>query len=333
MRHLTQPVGSQIERSAAELTRPNEAHPSYFCRSQPEFSESAQKLSTDLIHWSFCCFFPGNTGFMVDPLRAHGIARSSSLLTHGWTRHSVARALSAGQLVRPRKGWVARPSCDPELLFAAQHGLILTCVTQAKRLGLWSHDQSGHYAVRHAGAEIRPEGAVLHWRAPLIPRHPDSVEDSLVNTLDSVAHCLPLEEAVAVWDSALNKKLIDPTMLAKFAFKGIAKQVLAESVQFADSGLESYVRQRLSWLRVRVVTQAWVLGHRVDFLIGKRLVLQVDGGHHVGAQRTSDNKHDAELRLRGYTVIRVGYAQVMGDWPSVQQQIMLAIGQGLHLDR
>lgn len=72
-------------------------------------------------------------------------------------------------------------------------------------------------------------------------------------------------------------------------------------------------------------------GHRVDFLIGDRLVLQIDGGHHVGAQREADIAHDAVLRLHGYTVIRVGYAQVTERWPEVQDRILRAIAQGLHL--
>ncbi|MGW9631695.1 endonuclease domain-containing protein [Agromyces sp. NPDC055520] len=99
---------------------------------------------------------------------------------------------------------------------------------------------------------------------------------------------------------------------------------------FADSGLESFVLTRLRWLDVRIVPQAWLEGHRVDFLIGDRLVLQIDGGHHVDAQRIADNEHDAELMLRGFHVIRVGYRQVVDDWPAVQMLIMRAVGQGLH---
>ena len=60
-------------------------------------------------------------------------------------------------------------------------------------------------------------------------------------------------------------------------------------------------------------------------------MLQVDGGHHVGAQRTSDIEHDALLMLLGYHVIRVGYHQVVDDWLSVQETIMRAVAQGLHL--
>ncbi|WP_344096256.1 endonuclease domain-containing protein [Microbacterium deminutum] len=87
---------------------------------------------------------------------------------------------------------------------------------------------------------------------------------------------------------------------------------------------------RLSWMKISIVPQAWIAGHRVDFLIGARLVLQIDGGHHVGAQRTSDITHDAQLMLLGYHVIRVGFDQMVNDWPSVQDLITRAVAQGLH---
>lgn len=149
--------------------------------------------------------------------------------------------------------------------------------------------------------------------------------------LNTVAHCQRFEEAIAIWDSALNKGLVEWQTLSKLPLTGRAKDVLLGSNRFADSGLESYVRTRLAWLRLRIVTQAWLHGHRVDFLIGDRLVLQVDGSQHTGAQRSSDNKHDAELALLGYEVVRVTYTQVMFDWPAVQQRIMRAIAQGKHL--
>ncbi|WP_231916229.1 endonuclease domain-containing protein [Microbacterium karelineae] len=88
---------------------------------------------------------------------------------------------------------------------------------------------------------------------------------------------------------------------------------------------------RLRWLKLPLRQQVWIGGHRVDLPIGDRLVLQIDGGHHVDAQRMSDNEHDAVLRLMGYHVIRVGYRQVIDDWPMVQDLILSAIAQGLHL--
>jgi very-short-patch-repair endonuclease len=93
------------------------------------------------------------------------------------------------------------------------------------------------------------------------------------------------------------------------------------------------LRERLRWLRLSIRVQIWIAGHRVDTLIGERLVLQIDGRHHVGRQRSEDIRHDAELMLMGYRVIRVSYPQVMFEWAAVQDLIMRAVAQGHHRAR
>lgn len=260
-----------------------------------------------------------------------GVARTSQLLARGASRHQITRAVERGQLLRIKHGWVSTPEAPPDLVFAAQHGLMLSCVSQAKRLELWVREHTHpHFAVPRPGAERRPHLATLHYRRPIVPRKPYSLADDVVNTLSLISHCLPHEDAVAVWDSALRKSLVSLPVLQRLPLSRRSLAVLADASMYADSGLESYVRQRLAWLRIRMIAQAWLLGHRVDFLLGNKLVLQIDGGHHVGPQRTADIAHDAALRLHGYTVIRVGYEQVMNNWHEVQELIMLAVAQGLH---
>lgn len=263
-----------------------------------------------------------------------GVIRTSELIEAGLSRHHLAKQVSYGRLRRIKRGWVATPRADPALVFAAQHGVTLSCVTQAARLKIWVRDSSlQHYAVPRPGSELRAAQIHLHYRKPLIPRPRFALVDSLTDTLVNIAHCQPHEDAVASWDSALNKQLIDRTLLEQLPLSATARKVLQSTSPFADSGLESYVRLRLRWMRIPIRPQIWIAGHRVDFLIGERLVLQVDGGHHTGEQRDIDNAHDADLRNRGYEVIRVGYRQVMDQWPMVQEQIMLAIANRLHLAR
>lgn len=123
---------------------------------------------------------------------------------------------------------------------------------------------------------------------------------------------------------------VDLGLLHRMPFRGRARPVLEHVSPYADSGLESYVRLRLRRLGVRVWPQAWVDGHQVDFLIGDRLVLQIDGGHHVGQQRIADIEHDARLQLRGYTVFRVSYTHVVDRWHEVHERLMQAVALGLH---
>ncbi|MGN7976218.1 endonuclease domain-containing protein [Microbacterium sp. 22195] len=170
----------------------------------------------------------------------------------------------------------------------------------------------------------------VHWAKPLIPRHPDSLEDPIENVLALVADCEPHERALATWESALNKGLVKREVLDRLPLKRVARDLLSEAIPFADSGLETYLRSRLGWLGLPLTFQIWIAGHRTDLLIGDRLILQIDGAAHTGAQRDEDIRHDAELRLMGYHVIRVGYRQVMDRWHVVQDLIMRAVAQGLH---
>jgi very-short-patch-repair endonuclease len=270
---------------------------------------------------------------LADRVRvAGGIVRSAKLARDAISRSVVDAAVSTGALVRVRRTWVAVPDADPYLLAAARTGTVLSCVTQAERIGLWVKEIDRPHVAAHAHAgRATLENATVHRALPLLPRHPDSLVDSIENVLALVAACQPFEAALAVWESALRHALVDATVLARLPLRRTAREILEQAGRYSDSGLETFVVPRLRWLRVRILPQVWLAGHRVDFLIGDRLVLQIDGGHHVGPQREEDNRHDAELMARGYFVIRVGYSQMVDDWPSVQALIMTAIAQKLHL--
>ncbi|WP_344297011.1 endonuclease domain-containing protein [Agromyces neolithicus] len=154
--------------------------------------------------------------------------------------------------------------------------------------------------------------------------------DPIENALALIAGCQPFETALAVWESALQKGTVSREVLARLPLGAQSRRLLGAATPFSDSGLESLLLTRLRWLGIRIIPQAWIEGHRVDFLLGERLVVQIDGGHHVGEQRAEDNAHDAALVVRGYHVIRVGYQQIVDDWPRVQDVIARAVAQGLH---
>ncbi len=261
-----------------------------------------------------------------------GVARVRTLQSRRVSRHDIGLALGVGLLQRVRRGWVAEPSADRMLVDAARYGAVLSCVTQAGRLGLWVHDEMPglHWGVTPGSSGGQPAEVHVHWAKPLIPRHPDALEDPIENVLALVADCAPHEQALATWESALNKGLVRREVLERLPLKSVARDLLLEAIPFADSGLETYLRTRLAWMGLPLTFQTWIAGHRVDLLIGDRLVLQVDGATHTGAQRSEDIRHDAELRLMGYHVIRVGYRQVMDQWHMIQDLIMRAVAQGLH---
>ena len=251
---------------------------------------------------------------MTFVMECGGVVRSARVRDNGFSRRTVEQAVAEDRLRRPRRGWLAVPSTPRILWDAASRGVIITCRTAAQHYGLWLHDAKGE----------------PHWGAPLVPRDPDALIDSIENTLGYIADCEPFEQALATWDSAFNKGLVEISAMKRLNLRPAARRVLDEATPFSDAGLETYLRPRLRWLRLPLRIQAWVHGHRVDALIGERLVLQIDGAHHVGAQRSQDIKHDAELMLLGYHVIRVSYPQVMFAWAEVQELIMRAVAQGLH---
>jgi very-short-patch-repair endonuclease len=255
----------------------------------------------------------------------------STMIDAGVRRSAIRRSIDDQQVDRIARSWVALPQADPTLISAAQVGVAVTCVSQAERLGLWSFGtDETHVAAPPHGQLRRPTMAHVHWGNPIVARHPDALEDSIVNALAYVAACQPFEKALVVWESAARKELVVRETLAKLPFGPQGRRILAEMSWFSDSGLESGVIPRLRWLRVPMRPQISIAGHRVDLLIGDRLVLQIDGGHHVDAQRTEDNRHDAMLMLMGYHVIRVSYHQVVNRWHEVQDMIATAIAQGLH---
>lgn len=261
-----------------------------------------------------------------------GVARIATLRRRGITEHALRMATRQRAVVSICRGWVALPDADPMLVSAAKRGVVLSCVTLAARRGLWVSEASvPHVAAPPKSGHASEVRGVVHWSAPLIPRDPDLLEDSIENALILIARCQPHEDALATWESALRTRAVDPTVLGRAPLPPSARRLLAEAKPFADAGTETILRTRLAWLRLTITPQVWLFGHRVDFVIGERLVLQIDGGHHVGAQRTRDIAHDAELMLRGYHVIRVSYDQLMNQWASVQNRILAAVAQRLHL--
>ena len=274
---------------------------------------------------------------MTDPIAElvarGGVARAISILEAGVSRYAIETAVSAGRIHRPRKGWLAVPDADPYLLAAARAGVVLTCVTMAQRLGLWVLDHRGPHVAAPPNASrlnLQNPDATVHWGKPIQPRPAGALEDGILNTLVLAARCQTYEAALAIWESALNQRMVEKGELARLPLTGSARRLLDEATPFADSGLETIFRTRLRWLRLPIRAQIWIHGHHADFLIGDRLVVQIDGGHHVGAQRGEDVAHDAALMLLGYRVIRVTYPQVIERWHEVQDLIMRAVAQGLH---
>ncbi len=220
----------------------------------------------------------------------------------------------------------------------------MSCLSAAEHLKLWRIDDGRfHVSVPSTASRLkltphasgRPAAETVHWSEPPVDVTNRMAIDPLENVLVAIARCQPHENAVAVIDSALNAKKARRSQLLRLAERigGSFADAVAASDARADSGLETLPRLRLARRGVTMVPQVRVDDHKVDGLVGERLVLQFDGDgfHSTTEQRQRDRVEDARLVLQGFTVLRFGTHDVMQTWESAERQILSAVAQRLHL--
>ena len=271
---------------------------------------------------------------LVPWIVAHGgAAHTSTLRAAGFSTHTMRTAVAAGAVDRVRRSWLLVPGVDRAVRCAVAAGGRLTCLSAARRMGLWTPDhREVHVAVPPNASRLDAAGIRLHWSAGPAPVGASTVEDPLLNVLFHVARCTPPQDAAAVWESAIRKRLVDTAMLERVQWRSEPARALAAAASaLSDSGIETRFVQLMRAIGLRVAQQVWLDGHPVDALIGRRLVVQLDGfTHHQAADRRRDLRADARLALLGYTVLRFDYAQILFHPEEVQAVIRDAVAQGMH---
>jgi len=255
----------------------------------------------------------------------------------GVSMSQIRGAIARGEVRRIRKGWLTTPDASAEVVRAVSLGGRLACVSAARLLGLWTLTREELHLGRpaHSGRANRDAaGVVEHWTSPSWAIA-EPVE-SIAVLVRQVILCCSREEAIAIIDSALNKRLITVSRLARVLRTLPQKYVsiLNEVDAVSESGLESLCRFRLKNLGVSIRSQMSILGvGRVDLLIGDRLVLEADGQswHDGGAAFHSDRTRDLALHRLGYIVIRVSYVHVIDEWMLVELAVRALIGRREHL--
>lgn len=268
-----------------------------------------------------------------------GIVRRQLAVASGHSPAVVRRWVSAGLVRSIRRTWLALPTLADDRVRAAEAGGRVACLSLARARGWWIPDEADaglHISLAPHG---RSDGLIgfdgtAHWSIPITAADPSLPIESTEDALDHIANCLPPEAAQTVWDSAVTRERLDVAALRMVSWRTPAARACAErATGLADSGLESIFVFRLSAWGVPFRQQVVIAGRPVDLLIGRWLVVQVDGHafHSSSADRARDAAHDAELRLRGYTVLRFTYAQVLHDWPAVARTLSRVLATGAHL--
>ncbi len=282
-------------------------------------------------------------------MRAMGsIASIAQLEAAGFSGAYVRAARRRGGVVRVRRGWYALPTAHPLLVAAARVGGSLTCVSGATLRGAWSPPGAAlHVAVpngsRHLkhpvdGSPIRASrpGLVLHWSGPSgdmssFVAGALSMRECLVEVL----RCQPADMAFAVIESVLAKGLVDSADIAWLTDTVPSRRrVLQLAGTESGSGTESLFRYRLSKSGVRMRSQVEIPGvGLVDFLIGDRLIVEIDSNEHHGSrhQRVRDLGRDAVAHAFGYLPLRFDYVQVIEDGDFVSSTVLAVVERGDHL--
>ena len=265
-----------------------------------------------------------------------GVAHHSSALTAGFTRYAIATAVAEGRVRRLRRGWIGTATLGPDLERAVSEGGRLTCVSAARAHGLWT-PTAGRPGPLHLRVDPRSgrhdeRGLVLHWSVGPSPVARHELVDPVMNVLETVSRCLSFREALTVWESAIRRTELTPEVLRRVPWRTEAARSLAATASaLSDSGIETLMVQGLRPFGLRVRQQVVVDEYPVDLLVGDTLIVQVDGTHHLEQrQRRRDIRADGRLVLRGYTVLRFDYQQILFDWPYVERTILAAVAQGLH---
>lgn len=277
------------------------------------------------------------------PLAHGGLVATHELHAQGFDRAAIAAAVRRGDLRRVRRGWYSSRDLAPLLARAARVGGVATCATALSTAGVWVlPDARLHVAVLPTACQLRsPDDArrrladpdvVVHWT--LTPQ-PSRIRRDLPEALLDYAACASGELVAATADSMIREhpRFVETWPHLREAFPGLLPPWLDLVDGVCESGTEFVFWARLPELRPRMRRQARIPGvGRVDFLIGDRLVVEINGfAHHGGREQfEADHARDAALSAAGFRVIRFSHRQVFDAWPVVLASLRAALARGDH---
>jgi very-short-patch-repair endonuclease len=275
-----------------------------------------------------------------------GVATRAQLLARGYDPYGLTRAVRAGVVLRLRRSRYALITTDTPTRVAISMGGLLGGVSAARSYGWWAGtDQRIHVSWPAHGNVAKP-GRVLfeprpdivhHWRILRASDERASLSrESPEETLAQVLLSSDRDTAIACADSAIHLgTLREPEV------RSVLRSMPARVAEWeplvdgrADSGLESIVRLWLREQRVPFRIHAAVRGvGEVDFLVGRSLIIETDGGafHDGPAEADRDGRRDTEAGSRGYVTARLRYRMIMGDPARWQRRILEHVARGDHL--
>jgi very-short-patch-repair endonuclease len=256
--------------------------------------------------------------------------RRSELVDQGLTRRALERALRAGSLVRVMPGWYATSDIEGPELVAARIGGAVTCISEARSLGLWippGADERTHVVIHSSGHAGRHRGVRIHWRRSDWTRTGavQRLHDDPLEALRTLCRCQPMETAFVIVESAIASGRIDLAAWRWILSRLPRHRAIALSAAGAESGsgTESAFVFRMRKLGVRVVQQVAIGPDRVDVLLPRRLIIELDSRRYH--DHITDARRDARTGAAGFQTLRFVYEQVWFEWPTVQEAVFAAL--------
>lgn len=282
-------------------------------------------------------------------LASGGVCAVHRLGDAGFSRRAVDTAISAGEVIRVRRGWVATATANPDVVRAVRVGGVATAATVVRMHGIrTSDDPTLHVRVARGASRLRApdpasgvESRVLdrvHDRVCVHHRSdpaPTAAVDPLTLAIAEMLSCAPPDAAIAALDSALSSGVLvarDLELVRAFSLRS-RHWIIDRADAGSESGIETKVRLLLRTRRIRHRSQVRIEGvGRVDLLVGDRLVIEVDGSrfHSGDDEFESDRRRDFELAIRGYLVIRLSYRMVTSHWDATRDHLLDVIARGEH---
>jgi very-short-patch-repair endonuclease len=284
--------------------------------------------------------------------------RRRDLLALGHRDHEIREALRSHAIFRVRHGWYATPSAQSDVAIRAiRVGGRLTGRSALESYGLRvPRPPRVQLAVPRNACRLRKptdrgerlvenDGVDIEWvdqaRLTTDPRvWRTSVDDALLSVLkaddrDIAVACCDLVMRYEKWSWA---RLDAVFARAPQRVQGWRALVVDNS----DAHGETFVRLWCADVGIRFVPQPRVAGvGRLDGRIAAHVYIEIDGAQHaedwedeeVQSSFEPDHDRDTAMTIRGDTVLRFTYRQILGDWSTCLAAMERAIDDDVALTR
>lgn len=277
-----------------------------------------------------------------------GTARLSTLVEAGHGSKAVQRLAARGVIERARRGWYFLDSVDRDIVRAVRIGGRLACISACREYGIWTPvDDRIHVSLwsnashlkspddAHRLRTVGDSGAVHHWNQHGPDHESRGRLPTLPRALEEALSCQSAEIGFAMVDSAMHRGVLSD--MDRWELYHRVPERCRASVEQADgvceSGTESLFSYRMRALGIIMQAQAEIDGvGRVDFLIGDRLIVEIDSEEHHGSpsKRRRDLLRDAIAAALGFITLRFDYWQIMEDWETVKAAVLESVSRGDH---